>query len=119
MTPVDQTLLADPENGIIGNCWQAAVASLLDLPLDDVPHFAAEPNCDQAFESWLLRRRILWVRLGLLDVPADLPCLLVGTSPRGIAHMVVARGLKMTHDPHPSRDGLSVTRQAWALAPYL
>lgn len=41
MTPVDQTILHDPQTGAIGNCMQAAIASLLDLPLDAVPHFAA------------------------------------------------------------------------------
>lgn len=37
MTPVFQTIISDKQ----GNCMQAAIASLLDLPLESVPHFVS------------------------------------------------------------------------------
>lgn len=47
MIPVLQTILADPARndgcdaeGRPGNCYQAAIASALELPLDEVPHFS-------------------------------------------------------------------------------
>ena len=36
---VEQTILHDPEKKNYGNCMQACVASLLNIPLNDVPHF--------------------------------------------------------------------------------
>lgn len=119
MTPVDQTILHDPDTGAIGNCWQAAVATLLDLPLDDVPHFAAADDFDGLWHWWLHERRMVCMHVGLLDLPNDIPCLLVGTSPRDIAHIVVGIGTRMVHDPHPSRAGLKVTKHAWVICPYL
>lgn len=35
MTPIDQTIVSN----INGNCQQAVIASVLDLPLEEVPHF--------------------------------------------------------------------------------
>lgn len=47
MIPVTQTILADPArsdghdaDGVAGNCYQAALASALELPLEEVPHFS-------------------------------------------------------------------------------
>ena len=39
MTPVFQTTFSDENNPKTGNCMQAAIASLLDLSLEDVPNF--------------------------------------------------------------------------------
>jgi hypothetical protein len=41
MTPVYQTIFnsGKEKDELPGNCLQASVASLLDLPLDEVPHF--------------------------------------------------------------------------------
>lgn len=41
MTPVDQTILHDPDAGLYGDCQRAVIASLLDLPIDSVPNFSA------------------------------------------------------------------------------
>lgn len=124
MTPVDQTIVHDPESGAIGNCMQAAIASILDLPLDDVPHFAQlyeDPKeCGDALFAWLVERRILWLQLDLdQPLPDDMPCLMYGDSPRGLPHLVVCVGSEMVHDPHPSREGLSEALGVWILAPYL
>ena len=40
MKPVDQTLLAS--RGEPGDCWRACIASILELPIEDVPHFTLE-----------------------------------------------------------------------------
>lgn len=40
MIPVYQTIIGRADDGSApGNCMQAVIASLLELPLDDVPHF--------------------------------------------------------------------------------
>lgn len=119
MTPVDQTLFHDPDGAVIGNCMQAAVASILDLPLDDVPHFAAADDWDHLFARWLHDRRMICLQVPILKLPDDMPVLLTGESPRGVSHMVVGLGIGIAHDPHPSRDGLKTIKHAWALVPYL
>lgn len=52
MIPIYQTVI-DTE---IGNCFQAAVASLLELPLDEVPHFIVEPGWPLNFHHFLEER---------------------------------------------------------------
>lgn len=37
-----------------GNCWQAVIASLLELPLEQVPHFAAEKYMHKVEREFLL-----------------------------------------------------------------
>lgn len=107
MKPTDQTILHGGQ--VPGNCLQAAVASILELPLEAVPHFVLFGS------KWA---DALWTFLGELgyDVhvkanrefcPRDY-CLMSGQSPRGdFLHVVVALGGEMVHNPHPSRAGLA------------
>lgn len=37
MKPVYQTIVSAP--GVVGNCWVACIASLLEISIEDVPHF--------------------------------------------------------------------------------
>lgn len=98
--------------GVEGNCWQTAVASLLDLPTEEVPDFV---NIDDAGgENWLLHtRRFLKERGMVLElIPGHLDTdeyyLVTGHSPRfpAMYHVVIYRNGRMVHDPHPSQDGL-------------
>ncbi len=115
MTPVDQSILHDPENGTWGDCMRACVASLLDLPITTVPHFF-DGGCDsQEFD-----RRVadFLGRHGLVEfsMPADaarrahftrdLYHLMYGYSDRGTFHAVVALNGLVVHDPHPSKAGI-------------
>ena len=54
MIPVDQTILYDPDPAsLMGNCFQACVASIFELPLDMVPHFCQEEDWYLLFTNWL------------------------------------------------------------------
>lgn len=111
---VTQTILADPElqkQGVYGNCFQAAVASLLDLPLDAVPHFAAFEWWPQAVQLWAWGRGLRMVGERTQTIP-ERACIVGGRSPRGFAHVVVAEGGVIVWDPHPSRDGLTTVEDA-------
>lgn len=91
-----------------GNCLQAAVASLFELALDDVPHFVAEDDWWGCFEGWLARRNLLpvWISEGH-QIPWGIDYLATGTSPRGaFKHVVIERNGELVHDPHPSGAGL-------------
>lgn len=120
MIPVLQTLtipdgVTDPEalpGEERGNCFQAAIASLLELPLDDVPHFVAlgKDAWWTATEEWFAARgvHIAWQPIcehGWL--PLGLPIMVTGRSPRGAwTHVVIYQDWELLHDPHPSGAGI-------------
>jgi len=103
-----------------GNCWSAALASLLELPLAAVPNFVEIDVLGGPNWWWLTDKY-----LGLLDYeikyarPNSVPAgfyLASGPSPRGtiecpIYHVVIAKDGKMIHDPHPSQAGIMLVDQ--------
>lgn len=127
MKAVDQTTFA-PQ----GNCLQACLASIFELPLADVVDTTPPPGDDGAFwsqhnavQKWLEPRGYwTWTIDGKLapkratrhledgtTEPADYlwpypPGWYIGggDSPRGVAHVVVMRAGHVVHDPHPARD---------------
>ncbi len=116
MILVQQTIMHDPENGQYGNCMQACVASLLELPLDAVPHFL-DGDADGINPRWWDRFVEFLDGFGLY--PADkeagngAPCwdhLASGVSPRGTHHQVIRNGFDLVHDPHPDGGGVEVDR---------
>lgn len=109
MREVTQTILHSDPSGRPGNCLQAAVASLLDLDLDEVPHFVEH-------DDWLERLRDFCIAHGyrpLMRPPtATVPYGMAwGPSERGVRHAVVWRDGEIAWDPHPSRAGLLETTE--------
>lgn len=103
-----------------GNCQQAAVASIFELPLDAVPHFCEGHRDDwqDGFDDWLAKRGL---QLLTLDAKACREFgfvprgyhIIAGKSPRGdFQHAVVGKDGVMVHDPHPAGDGLE-TEETW------
>lgn len=115
MRPVDQEFLYQETPRVYGDCMRASIASLLSLPIADVPHFVALAQGDSyetycLIEDFLFSRGydVLW-QINLEDhrvSGTDTYHLMSGLSPRGISHMVVGRNGEVFHDPHPSRAGL-------------
>lgn len=127
MKPQKQLFRHEPQNNIIGDCHRAALASVLDLPIHKVPHFAQLEQETPGYTFWGGVREFLASR-GLVAVDhywdgavfalADLlrwqgsinPSayyLLGGTSPRGFPHTVVGLGGEIVLDPHSDNTGLS------------
>jgi hypothetical protein len=121
---IDQTTFGFPG----GNCFSACVASLLEIPLDDVPYFmgddvAGDDKWWEKFGAWLLPRGYYPLCFELKDDwrPVGLH-ILSGKSPRELAnpkalHSVVAERERVVHDPHPSRHGLLDQRDVVLLIP--
>ncbi len=61
MKPVYQTINCVPPNGV-GNCLQACVASIFELPLDDVPHFMLDAETNGGNAEWFASLA-LWCRI--------------------------------------------------------
>lgn len=125
MRAVDQTVFGFPG----GNCFSACVASLLEIPLDEVPYFMGESlGLDggawwERFGEWLKPRGFYAMCFELKNEwrPQGL-CILSGKSPRELAnphalHSVVADGDRVVHDPHPSRAGVVDQRDVVILIP--
>lgn len=109
----DPSAVADMAD--LGNCLQAAVASVLDLELDDVPHFVAVPG--ENGEWWRAMRR--WAQdqgfdFAYIDSLDDVTAwgsirhaIASGESPRGPWKHVVVVDVAgaVVHDPHPEGKG--------------
>lgn len=117
---IEQHVMYDEEKGVRGNCMQASVASILGLPLDEVPHFAETGDAGDvwdAFEEYLLGKGYCVHMLSKNSRPDGL-YLATGKSLRGVSHMVVMHGDKVHHDPHPSKTGLIDIDFVYLLVPY-
>jgi hypothetical protein len=112
-----QTIFPTEEEPLRGNCFQACIASLFELPLEAVPNFCMEGEWPTNLEQWLAGRGLaaIDVRLDtresvIYPVAAGVKCLIAGTTDRHSErlHCVVAetRGNGLTweylHDPHPA-----------------
>lgn len=130
MIPVHQTTFYDPDappDKQRGNCLTAVVASLLELPIEDVPNFVQDDvdhEGDPDWDWWTTLHRFITERgyqMHYLAVPGGPPSAfplpkpgehyaVIGLSPRGpqglIHHIVIHRDGQMVHDPHPDGTGL-------------
>jgi hypothetical protein len=113
VTPVYQTK-SGPE---VGNCYQASVASLLGLPLNDVPDFGQEDDPERSYTTFVGKRGFI-----VLKPPTTLKpnCYYLAFGPSvvtGRPHVVVYRAGKLSHDPHKGRNGLSSVEVIHILVP--
>ncbi len=124
MIPVDQQLV-DKD---VGDCWKCCIASVMELPYEDVPHFVKAQvwyGIDHFHGCWdWLAPRGLCIESIHPDIvfgmvpekdiayfAKKLPRYLIasGWSPRGEWYHATVwdrEAQKIVHDPHPSRDGL-------------
>lgn len=117
IVPISQTILYSIEGeqqGIIGNCLQASLASALGLPLDAVPNFASFLWWPSAVRLWLRGRQLDWCLVS--EIPAG-RSIVVGRTIRntGRDHAVVGDNGHVTWDPHPSHAGLVTVKHAYVL----
>lgn len=116
----------DPENNVFGDCHRTALAMLLDMDRDSIPHFAHQARNDVEFnervDDWLESLGMTQISIYMtgnfsLDAVLNhmavingpgLVFLLGGKSPRGdYNHTVVAGNGKILLDPHPDNTGLA------------
>ena len=120
MIPVDQTILYDPDPAsLMGNCFQACVASIFELPLDMVPHFCQEEDWYLLFTNWLEENyglHPLLIDEGISQswgiCYGEGFSIQSGLSDRGVLHSVVANDMKIVHDPHPSKSGIKKVKDS-------
>lgn len=125
MTPVHAELRHDPPHSY-GDCHRAAVATILDLDIRDVPHFADGGPDGPLFKK---REREFLAAIGLVpidsvykghpdwhgpalilhvigDLNPGVPYILAGADATGENHSVVCLGDRIVHDPSPDKPGI-------------
>ncbi len=100
-TPAGIDSVENLSGGQRGNCLQACVASIFELPLNAVPHFVSRDNWWGEFTKWLSKYNIQVMQLKIQ--PWNCWSIAIGKSPRGgFTHGVVcAPDGTLAHDPHP------------------
>lgn len=120
MTPQDQEYVHNPEQGIFGDCFRATLASLLNKPIAEVPHFLHDNNGDKFLErlhEFLAKFDCVWVEFPAWDmkqwkihcsVKVPIYHAISDISPRfpDSLHCVVGCDGVVVFDPHPSKTGL-------------
>ena len=114
MKPVDQTDFG-PETG---NCFAASIASIMEIPLADVPNLDPNNWFDE-FNKWLYDYGYFAMYFSNLRNKADrdelehitnnVICEASVESPRfpGVMHSVVFHKGAVIHDPHPDKTSMS------------
>lgn len=126
MIPQIQEFLHDPENGVMGDCFRAVIASLMELPMEEVPHFHEGVEINDHISFWKAVNTFLYQHKKVFcNFPSNSfkfsdiwPDLLIyheisDRSPRfpDQFHSVVGCNGVMVHDPHPSCAGLLHTEE--------
>ena len=135
MIPVTQTkvVVKNSKGEIVqrGNCYAAAIASIMELPITEVPNVETlfhlkedlwfevmqtfitslgwEMCADDRFKCFHPSLCKITDKLELLDTMQmleDKYYLVSGKSPRGVSHITIWQNGKMVHDPHPTKEGL-------------
>ena len=113
MLPVMQS-----RTGANGNCMEASLASLLELPLDAVPDLGTNAQWLPRLADFLSGRGLYYILVAPLDpeeqhiltpmfARGDVYHIIEGISPRGGPHACVGCNGELVHDPHPGGHGLA------------
>lgn len=118
MKPVFQTILNGYVDGNNGNCMVAAVASLLECSIDDMPRWNEMPDPEywHHFIQWLWENGYeLRVTKEQPDVPFYIGNVLCGS----MGHSTVWSGGRMVHNPWPGAgtEGPWHVEDYWHLVP--
>jgi hypothetical protein len=120
MIPVDQEFIHRPDEGQHGDCFRAVLASLMELPLQDVPHFLHDGCSSDTFHRRInafldqFNMTLLVFDASTFNISAwidqsgvrDLWHEVSGMTERGVLHSCVGHNGHVVHDPHPSKAGL-------------
>lgn len=129
MKPVNMIVMHDPDNGVWGDCTRACVASIFELPAEEVPHFGVNgltPQLpDGTYEwwnnlmAWLEPRGFSMITYQIDSPEEDWPAqhmqfhyIRSGLTCRDTDHDTVWFGGKMVHDPQ-WRDPVGILPYHW------
>lgn len=131
MIPITQTkVVVKNSNGemvVRGNCFAAAIASIMEVPITEVPNVETlfdvkNVSWHAVMQAWLEDKGYRLsdndsFKRAYHDEDRELNTfdarychnqyyLVSGMSPRGVSHVCIYQNGKMVHDPHPTREGI-------------
>lgn len=101
------------------DCFRACVASMLELPIEAVPHFIEQPSwphcVNEWFDSlgWPLRLIGISPALPILEYLNDAFVIVSGLGYDLVPHAVIYRRGGLVHDPSSEPLGLFTIETAW------
>lgn len=113
MTPVEQRIPHDPMNGMYGDCMRACVASILDLEIEEVPHFYAsgdQDTFDDELYAFLKSKGLAELNIKWRDMFKEqyifrgvtgIYHIITGRTKDGAWHAVVGMDGEVVFDPDP------------------
>ncbi len=107
MKPVEQTKMTPPNR----DCFAACVASILELPLNEVPNYSQEGEWWVEWSKWLSPRGLYFLKFsdkgGKGEEYLQGFHIITGKSYSGDwNHSVVGYGGVIVHDPNPKQGGI-------------
>lgn len=118
MIPYKQLCRHDPENGIYGDCHRTCIASILALPIEDIPHY--HENQHKQLTEWLNDRGLTFIQIvfqginSLEDVLLTMKLtnpgihyILGGMARNNVNHSVVCCDNKIVCDPAIDNSGIT------------
>lgn len=133
MIPITQTkVVVENSKGEVvqrGNCYAACIASLLEVPITEVPNVEVFYHLDTGYHTEVMLTFLSskgWDlctddRYGIFHKPKENwddnekkivdeivgnYYLVSGKSARGVSHICIYQNGQLLHDPHPTREGL-------------
>ncbi len=77
MKPVNSSIKHDPDNGLYGDCFRACIASVLEMELEEVPHFYDGFDGDMDGDAeYKINHAKNWVRNNTDYILSDIPILM-------------------------------------------
>lgn len=106
-----------------GNCYQACIASILHLDIDDVPVFATAGGgwFRECLRWFMIEQKLYPMRITNIDNVGIEGGFYIAGGPaaRGLEHAVVYDCGKLAHDPHPDNTGIDFVREIELFIPCL
>jgi hypothetical protein len=134
MIPVTQTkVVVENSKGEVvqrGNCFAACIASILEVPITEVPNVEVFYHLDNGYHTEVMLTFLsskgwdlcsddtlkvfhddrygveLGKRVEWLAKHRNKYYLVSGKSTRGVSHICIYQNGKLVHDPHPTKEGL-------------
>jgi len=125
MKPVFQTTFKDGNAPAEerGNCIQACLASIFEIPLVDAPYLGEllgeeDEAWWHSIQEWLKPRNLYLMPIiySRDHLPPDNVIYILGvksTTLESVAHVVVARGEDVIHDPNPNAESVGEPDEMW------
>ncbi len=126
MKPVYQTQSHNPEQGQFGDCFRAMIASALELPIEDVPHFLRECEGEpltwrRGINAFLRSYNLAFINIG--NSPTwmrdhgitGLMHEVIGETQHDTLHSILAIDGEPIHDPFPNGLPMKKLDENWGV----